>query len=230
MSKSLRKDLYIILLFLLSSVILEVVTFSFLGFGFSPKYIGFNIAFWVFFSMFILIFPNILKIIFCIIILLLQTIIGGVNASLYYFNGDIFYLETIKQAKAGIHVATSDVFDIKCIVVLAIILIIAVIGFILIERLIKGDKKEEMNRKVLPLLLVMAFSCPAGLGVVDISKACLRTDVIDLTNWQGQKSNEISMKDIESSMEEIYNEQYLYNNLNLRLTALKTFGTFGFYI
>ena len=132
MSKSLRKDLYIILLFLLSSVILEVVTFSFLGFGFSPKYIGFIIAFWVFFSMFILIFPNILKIIFCIIILLLQTIIGGVNASLYYVNGDIFYLETIKQAKAGIHVATSDVFDIKCIVVLAIILIIAVIGFILI--------------------------------------------------------------------------------------------------
>ena len=77
MSKVLKKELAIILLFVLLSVLYEIVTFSFLGFGASPKYILFNVAFWVGFSLFLFIFPNKIKIVLSLVVLLLQGIIGG---------------------------------------------------------------------------------------------------------------------------------------------------------
>jgi len=231
MSKVLKKELAIILLFVLLSVLYEIVTFSFLGFGASPKYILFNVAFWVGFSLFLFIFPNKIKIVLSLVVLLLQGIIGGVNASLYHSNGDVFDLETVNKLGEGVNVASPDVFDIACVIVITTIFVFGIIAFIYLEKSIHISKEEQINRKVLPLALLMAFSCPVGFTINQIAYATVRSENYDFSNWQGMSLDaEITMDDINETANEIYNEQYQYDNLNFRLTNLKTYGTFGFYL
>ena len=232
MSKSLRKDILILLIYILSSTIIEITTFYFLGFGSSPKYIGFNLAFLIGSAMFMFLLPNLFKIIVSSIILLLQITLSVVNSTLYYTNGDIFFLETIKQSEAGMQVISSDVFDIPYIIIVILIFIVTLVAFILVLRFMKIEKEEKVNRKILPLVFIMAFSGPVGLSIQDITYNCLNTNTIDLmSNWQGVSlTNGITEEDINNTIQEVSNEQYLYDNLNLGIPALKNYGTFGFYL
>ena len=229
-SRALKKDFAIILFFVLISVVYEIVTFSFLGFGSSPKYILFDIAFWVAFSLFLFLCPNKLKIILCLIMLFIQGVIGGVNASLYHSNGDLFDLETLNKVAAGVHVASPDVFDIACVIVLILIYMFAIIGFVYIEKSIVISKEEKIKRNILPLAVLMVMSCPAGLCVNQLAYSTVRNTSYDFSNWQGMSLDaEISMADINETAKIFYNEQYQYDNLGLKLSNLKTYGTFGFY-
>lgn len=226
------KDSLITFCFLLSSILVEIFTFNRLGLGGTPDYILFDVVFWVGIVLFFSVLPTIVKIIGFTIILIIQFLISGVNTSYFYVNGNLFDLETTFQAKNGIHVATPDVFDIKMIVVMAIVLVLTLTAFILIDKFIKVDKNAPKPKtNVLMLTCIMIFSMVFSSAGNSLVYNNLKIQKYNFNVWNGiNLDNAITQEDISDTAETLASEKKLYDNLYNKLSSLKKFGTFGFYV
>lgn len=230
--KEFLKGALITFCFLLSSILVETFTLNRLGLGGSPEYILFDVVFWVGISIFFSAFPAVFKIIGFSLILLIQFIISGVNTSYFYVNGNLFDLETTFQAKNGIHVATPDVFDIKMIVVMTVVLLLTITAFIVIDRLIKVDKNTPKTKSsVLLLTSIMVFSMLFSVVGNNLVYGGLKVQKYDFNVWNGiALDSAITQDDISDTAETLASEKKLYDNLYNKLSSLKKFGTFGFYV
>ena len=93
---SIKKDLIFILSFIFFSVLFEVLLFVFLGFGFFPKYILFNLSYLIFVGLILFAIPNFLvKKIVILTLLTLQCVFCVLNSSLYELFGDLFSFDML---------------------------------------------------------------------------------------------------------------------------------------
>lgn len=230
LNNEILRDCLITFCFLLSSILLETITFLRLGFGCAPKYIGFNVVFWVSVVLFFAAFPAIVKVVGFSIILILQLAINFINTSYFYVNGNLFDLETTLQAKNGIQVATPDVFDLKIFAVMLAIVIITVVGFILIFAFLRPKKGEKIKRNVIALVVVLLSAYIVGGIGNNIAVSSLKTQKYNFDVWSGvELNNAITSNDVKNTANTLASEKYLYDNLDNKFSALKKFGTLGYY-
>lgn len=228
-NNDLIKDCLTTFVFLLCSVLLEIIVFSRIHLG-SPEYIGFNIVFYISVIMFAFAFPLVVKIILYSAVLIVQFAIGFVNTSYYYSNGNLFDLETTLQAQNGVQVATTDVFDMPVMFLMLALLIVAIVSFVLIATLIKTKKEDKIKHNILWLVVIVLMSAIVGNSGNGLLYIGLNSGDYIIDDWSGiALSESITMDDIKRSAENLTSEKYLYNNLQNKYMALKKFGTFGYY-
>ena len=211
-NSQLKKDYLIIATFILASFALEVSLFLFLGFGVLPKYFLFDFGFILIISGLLFITPAYkTKVAIAITILSLQAIINCVNVTLFNIFGDIFTFDMLTLGNEAAAAFSLKFIQWWSVIVMALILTAAIVAFVFFLK--SGNRKPNYSQSIsLFLVLTFIFSFACGTGIIKLQKNYLETAYADINN------------------EYFESDSYLYRNLNVKIAALKKFGTFGLYM
>ncbi|MBQ7452744.1 MAG: LTA synthase family protein [Clostridia bacterium] len=151
------------------------------------------------------------KVALAILFISLQGILNCVNITLYNIFGDVF---TFDMLILGNEAAAA--FSFKYIDLWSTLLTLAIIGIsvTLLVLSIRGNKTRPKLKQNLSLLLVFFFICSIsiGFGIIKFEKSFLE-DV-----------------SAEFSTEYFSSDEYLFETLNVKVSAFKKFGTYGLYM
>lgn len=215
-TKDILNRLTYILIFVGSSILLELATFYFLDFGFMPKYILLDIAFlFVISGILFMLKSHKAKMIITITLLSLQVILNCINICYYKVLGDIFSFDLIKLGTETVKAFSFSFIDWYGVLTNVFILILGIIFFRIFTKKNKKSIIKIKNKKLSAFALVlcafMFFSCTG-----------LTSKVIAEENF------------VECSTEDSFyiakSDSYLYDNFQFKQEAFKKFGTWGFYI
>ncbi len=201
-----------VLYFIVSALILEVITFYYLDLGFMPEYFGFNFAIICAIALLVFTIPNYtVQYIIYSIILLIQIVLLYVNYSLLVIYGDLFSMDMLMLGGEAMAAITSDFIYFAVIgQLIAVFLGILILGYLLL----KQCRKEKMNIRyhfsvynVVIIFAVQLFS----LGYY-----------IDLR----AKINEVS---VSSNTEYVKSDAFLMNTAYLKENSYAKYGTYGYF-
>ena len=198
-----------VLYFIVGALILEVVSFSVLGFGFLPEYLLYDLSLILIIAFVVFAIPNyVAQYVIFTIILLVQTILIYVNYSLYTIYGDLFSIEMITLIDEAAAAMTSSFVYIGVILqLIAVFLAIAIIGAIILKYCRKDKIKVWQHYSVFCVIALVVIQCFS-------------------ISYYVERRNEINLLEIDIS--EIlfdYSAQY---TLYLKLQSYKKFGTYGY--
>ena len=198
-----------VLYFIVSALILEVVSFSVLGFGFLPEYLLYDLSLILIIAFVVFAIPNyVAQYVIFTIILLVQTILIYVNYSLYTIYGDLFSIEMITLIDEAAAAMTSSFVYIGVILqLIAVFLAIAIIGAIILKYCRKDKIKVWQHYSVFCVIALVVIQCFS-------------------ISYYVERRNEINLLEIDIS--EIlfdYSAQY---TLYLKSQSYKKFGTYGY--
>lgn len=214
MKKLFFDKLIYIVVFCVTSVILEMMVFLRLGFGVLPKYVMFNIAY-------LIIVSGILfasrkrkfKLFVCVFLLIVQALINCVNLCYFRALGDIFSFDLLKLGAEAAGAMSVSFLDFTGI---AINVATIAIAFFSLFYFTKPKQKpiEHFTRKVASVALVMAtLMCFSTLGV--------SAGLVAMNTLSSTADDDTSI--IENS------DSYLFENFHFKREAFIKFGSAGFY-
>lgn len=205
-------ELFYPIVFVLMSIVAEMVNFVYLGFGILPKYIIFDLAFLLFGAGLIYLLPKKwMKITLFYIFFGLQIVLNCVNVTMNNVFGDILSLDMLKlgnEAVSAFSFEFLDFFNIFINLLLVAISILIIIG--INKRLSTKTLFTKKSKYVLMLVVIMSlwFCCGSFmlLGRGGLQEVEASTDLYIVNS-----------------------DVYLWDSLFLKSEAFKKFGTFGFY-
>lgn len=199
-------------IFIIFSIIIEIVTFMRLNLGFLPTYFVIEFLVILILAGFIFIIPTeALKIILMSVFLGVQLIIGIVNSCLYTTISDLVTIDMIFTISGeGANAFEFNHLDLVYIIISIVIITLLVITIILANKFMPKYrlKKKKSAKFILTLLLILFQVMSASL----LSAA---------------KHYTFQTKQPENLM---VNNEYLYSTLNVKYTSLKKFGFWPFYL
>ena len=201
------------LFYLISTIVIEIMTFCMLKIGFLPENFLYDFAFMLMFMGIIFIIPNYLaQYIVSMIILVAQIVIMYVNYTLYHLYGDVFSFDMIKLFNETKQAITSDFTYVWLIIFLvALAFVIGLIGFYIYKALRVYRIPFSKNFSI---FMIMVLLIVQGVG---ISVYTQQYDVLKST----------------ASIEDenyVLSDAFLMDSSMLKYSSLKTLGTYGYYV
>ena len=210
MKKYLLNKLLACGLFIISSLIIEAFMFVYLGFGFLPTYLIFDISLILFMSFFVLFLPvgRVQGVIFGFF-LFIQIILSYTNICINTALGNVFTFEMLSLIDETARVVTGDMLPVWPLVFYASLFIMDVIFFVLI-------RKKIVPQNVTYRSSIRFIIKNIALFGVTIAYVLYSTAVFKLV---GEKDDEFYL----------FSDRVLYSNFSSTTQSLKKFGTWGFY-
>ena len=198
------------LLFLVSTIIIEIGTNIALGFNLFPTYFLLDFFIMLLFASVLFLTSNkIAQLVLTIIILVVQSMISYVNVTLYSIYGDLFSFDMLVLGAEAF-----SVFDPSFIKwgFLAFLLIVLATVITIMSVFLKHKISYKLKSKTaLIVLSIFLGSQTAGIGGYFIQLACLNDN-----------NNTVYAEYFE-------NDKKLYDQLFIKSEALKRFGSYPFY-
>ncbi len=209
------------LCFVFFAVLLELVNFLWLGFKVTgnasqlqplPTYFLVDFAIIMFLAALMLFssklnwFSNIIYYLF----LGLQLFVNMVNATLYKVFGDIFSFDMMKLGAEAVQAFKFEFLDFWSIIVNFAILAVIITTQVLLDKKLK--KTVSFGKLNCQAALTLLFF---GLSVFAETTYCAQT---------------LNFASAEAGESVVQGDDYLWDNMHLKLEAYKKFGTYGFYI
>lgn len=211
-NSSLRKNEKLIILYIASSIILEIIFFVLMGFGVFPKYFWFDLCgILMVVSLIYLAHSYIIQSILFWFFYSLQVLICLFNLIIKKCAGDIFTIDMIFLSKEGIKAFEESFIDYKGVSIILLLFAIILYFFAKISR-IDDNKSVYKTNKLAGFILIFFLISIAGSGGFIL---------------QGKL---ISDNGKDSPFYVFESDKYLFENLTNKIDAYKKFGTFGFYI
>ena len=210
-NNSLITGLILIAIYFVLAIVLEIINFNALGFGFMPKNVLFDLAFlFIVCGIMFLISNNIAKIVVGAVVLLVQVVINAVNSVLIRNTGLIFHLQQLADVSKGAESLEKDMINYGLIFVYLLIFAAFLVLSILVYKKVKKDFSLD-NKKRLAIWLSSVFAFVAvGTGFVFIGNAVKKNI---------QKEAYAFAVDGGKSLNSVY----------IKNATLKNMGTFGYY-
>lgn len=211
LSPHLKKNLLICLVYTLTSIVLEITLFCFLGFGFLPKYFLFDFGVLMIINSVIFLLPGYKsKSAIAISFIVLQAILNCLNITLFNIFGDVFSFDMIALGNEAAAAFSLSYIKVVPTLVNLLIVAVAIASFVFI---LKTGKKRGFYSTTVAIFLAFTIICSFGLGagLIKIQKSYLENATADYTS------------------EYFESDDYLFENLNVKISALKKFGTYGLY-
>jgi len=210
MKKYLLNKLLVCGLFAISSIVIEAFMFLYLGFGFLPTYLIFDIALILFVAFFVLFLPvgrtqNIIVGIF----LFLQIVLSYLNICIYRALGSVFTFEMLSLVDETARVVKMSMLPIWPLIFYVCFFAMNVVYLVLVRK--KVVAKNLSYRTAFRFILKNV-----ALWGVTLSFALYSFAVFALG---GSKKDDLY----------IFSDRVLYSNFSSSKQALKKFGTWGFY-
>jgi len=205
-------DSIVILSYAFISLLFEVVLFLFLGFGVFPVYMLFDFAAIAVICaiLFIIPYPK-TTISIATILLVLQAVVNCLNITLYGIFGDIFTIDMITLGNEAAAAFSLNYINWSGLIIH--ILLIAAFLIVSITSLKKIYIQTQFSRRMsLAIAFMFIVTLALGTGLFKIE----RNTIITTATY--------------TQSEYFESDSYLLENLNVKYSALKKFGTFGLYI
>ena len=201
------------LFYLISTVIIEIMTFCMLEIGFFPENFLYDFAFMLMFMGIIFIIPNYLaQYIVSMIILFVQIVLMYVNYTLFHLYGDVFSFDMIKLFNETKQAITSDFTYVWLIVVLlGLAFVLGFIGFHIYKSIRVYRIPFSKNFSIFMIMILLIVQ-GVGIGVYTQQYAVLRS-----TANIGDENYVLS-------------DAFLMDSSMLKFSSLKTLGTYGYYV
>lgn len=200
------------LMYLVFSVVFEILQFLWLGFGVFPKYLFLDLGIILVISAIIFILPNnISKNIVMYFFLTLQFILNITNITLYKVFGDILSFDMLLLGAEATTAFSFQFIDFFNLFVNIALFAISIAMGVLVTKNVVAEVRVNRFSKISILMLIFCLMNTFGFGFY---------------------SNSLnSLYDIpkENPMYIVKSDVYLYDSLYLKLESYKKFGTFGFY-
>ena len=216
MKKLFLDKLIYVLTFCVTSLLLEVMVFARLGFGYGPKYIMFNLSYLIIVSgILIASRKRKFKLFVSMFLLIIQALLNIVNLCYFRALGDIFSFDLLKlgaEAAGAMNVSFIDFVGIAINVgtIAAAFFVIIFFTRPKTKQKIKVKVKTKPSSVALVLAILTCFST-FGLG----------GGMIAINSLATTEANDPAI--IEK------NDLYLLENFHFKREAYKKFGTSGFY-
>lgn len=215
MLKTLRNKFYLFLYMVIGSIILELVNFIILDFGFFPHYFMYDLTIVVVLAMVVFIMPHyITQYVLSTIILGVQALLIYANYSLYMiYTGDLFSFDMMRLLKeAAAAVTSSFVYFSIVFQIILVFLFIAIIGFLLLKYCLK-DKFNIKNH--FSIATVFMF---LGVQMFSLSACAGFRSKLSPNNY-GDNLQDFVFSD----------SFYMYTDI-MKENSFKQYGTYGFYL
>lgn len=198
--------------YLIMAVIIECVTFLFLGIGLLPTYFIYDLSVILIISSVIFIIPNYLaQFITCMVLLVVQAVLSYVNCTLYNLYGDIFSFDMFRLAGEAAKAVTSDFASFWTLIFyVAVMVVIFLIGFYLYKRNRHNKIPFRKNFSLVFVIILLIFQC-VGVGTYMLEKK----DFLASSTLQDEKY--------------VLSDRFLIDTNILKAKSFKKFGTFGYY-
>lgn len=198
--------------YIIFSFIFEITQFLYIGFGFLPKYMLFDLAIMVIFAAFVFVAPtNKFKGVLAGFFLLIQLVLNVVNITLYKVFGDIFSFDMLKLGHEVGSVFQFSFLDFKNIILNFVIYGLAITTMVIVCK--KNTTVFVAKKQAKLALILAAFVVLNVFGV----------------GFYATSVNSLYSPAKDDPMYIAYSDSYLYTNLNMKLESYKRFGTFGYY-
>ena len=208
-----EKMIYIVV-FCVTSILLEMMVFLRLGFGVLPKYIMFNITYLIVVSgLLFLAKKRKLKLFICIFLLIIQALINCINLCYFRALGDIFSFDLLKLGAEAAGAMSVSFLDFPGIIMNVALVVLAVFTVIYFTRS-KDKPIEHVSKKVASVALIMATT-------MSFSTLGMSAGLIAVNSLSSVSTDEDTV--IEGS------DYYLFENFQFKREAYKKFGSAGFY-
>ncbi len=213
MKRGVLSKILFIVYFIVGAYILEAVTFGILDLGFMPEHFVYNFSIILFIAILIFAIPSYKgQYIAATIVLAIQTIFAYVNYSLYMIYGDLFSFEVMQLVQEAIAAGNSSfVFFAIVFQLIAIFLIIAILGYVLLKWTNKKKLSIKHHYSIYSILVL--------IGVLSLSISGYFIDRAYINS-----SASMFNKDYVSS------DSFLLNTDYLKFSSYKKFGTYGYFI
>lgn len=210
MKTSLKYRLFLVSLFTLFSIGVEVVTFGMLKFGITPTYFLLDLGVILIFDAILLVLPNaIVSSIIGMVLLTIQCVVSYVNITMYDIYGDLFTLQFINLTHEAIQAIGPNMLNIGKGLVLLSLLLIFIFLVVGVLRKYASFNKYSLKRyakSFVPLSLLFSL--------------------------MGNVALHYQQKQFNKSNESYYYTQdmvYQFSMLNIKSESFKNFGTWGYY-
>lgn len=210
MKTSLKYRLFLISLFTLFSIGIEIITFGMLKFGVIPSYFLLDIGIILIFDAILLVLPNVwFSSITVMFILTIQCVVSYVNITMYDIYGDLFTLQFIKLTHEAIAAIGPNMLNIgKALVLLSllIVFILLVIGVLRKYAIFNKYSLKKYAKSFVPLSLLFSL-----MGNVVLHYQQKRFSTSENAYYYTQ------------------DKVYQFSVLNIKSESFKNFGTWGYY-
>ena len=199
-------------IFIVFSILLEIINFASLGFGVLPKYFLLDFAFILIYLGILFLTPTGGKtwIILASVLLFVQVFLNILNNTLYRMLSEVFDFSMLSLGGQAVQIFDASFVNWWY----AVLNIFVFLAFILLSIfLYKTLPRNNFSKKTRIIMVLCLF---IGFQSVGIGTFCAQ-------------SHQLSHKTDTSESTEITDED-LWNNSFMKVEAFKRFGTFGFYI
>jgi len=212
MIKTVFSKLSLALYFIVSALIIDVVTFCLLDVGFVPEYFWYNLAIISIFALLIYAIPNyVAQYIGYLIVLLVQTILTYVNYSLSVIYGDLFSIDMLMLGGEAMAAITTNFIYFGVIAQLvAVFLAIAIIGFLILKSANKDKVKVRQHFTIYNVAIIVVIQL-FSIG------CCVNT------------RNNINSSASTNPTSFVHSDAFLMNTAYLKENSYKKFGTYGYF-
>lgn len=201
------------LFYLISTVLIEIMTFKMLDIGFLPKNFMYDLGLILMFVGIIFIIPNYLaQYIVSMIMIIGQVVLMYVNYSLYHLYGDVFSFDMIRLFNETKQAITSDFTYIWLIVFLvALVLVIGTVGFLIYKSLRTYRMPFYKNFSVFMIMILLVVQ---GLGLSVYTQQSIALSATADINDENY----------------VLSDAFLRDTTMLKIASLKSLGTYGYYV
>ncbi len=204
--------------FVFFAIILEIVNFLWIDFTITgnssaaqilPTYFLIDLCFFFVIAAIMFISNRVVANVIFYVFLGFQLLINMVNATLSKVFGDIFSFDMMKLGGEAVAAFKFDFIDFGSIIVNLLILGVVITVQVLLDKMPKTDTLVTPKKR---LAVLCALFCTFFVG--------------SSVTFAVQTNN---FKDSDANIAVMASDQYLWDNMHLKLEAYKKFGTYGFY-
>ncbi len=200
------------LIYVVFSLLFEVVQFAWLGFGFLPEYFLFDFAIILIIAFTIFILPgNAAKNSVMYFFLGLQFILNIANITLYKVFGDILSFDMLLLGAEAATAFSLSFIDFLNLFTNIILMALSIFAGVMVTKNVVAVRRINKFFKVAFLLAIYFIGQSFGFGLYSVSLASLKDAPVSSPTYI------------------VDSDVYLQSNLYLKLESYKKFGTFGFY-
>ncbi|MFQ6752326.1 MAG: LTA synthase family protein [Clostridia bacterium] len=212
MIKTVFNKLSLALYFIVSALIVEVITFYLLDFGFMPEYFWYNLAIISIISLLIYAIPNYTaQYITYLVVILIQIILTYVNYSLLVIYGDLFSIDMLMLGGEAMAAITTNFIYFAVIgQLVAVFLAIAIIGYFILKSANRDKVKVKQHFTIYNIVIILVVQL--------FSIGCC---VDSRNNINSSASND--------PMAFVHSDAFLMNTAYIKENSYQKFGTYGYF-
>ncbi len=205
----LKRKLYTVLLFVLSSIVIESFLFITLGFGIFPKYFCFDLALILFFASIIFILPfGWFQDFFVCFVLFLQILLAFINVCINNSLTDVFTFDMLSLVDETARVLTTDMIPFGALIFYVILFGLDITGVVLLHKIkVKKFARRDAIKFVLRDIAIGALTF------------CFALYSFAIVALPGSKGDELYY----------FSDSMLHNTFSSNRQSLAKFGSWGFY-